>query len=273
MSYSHVLVGTDGSDTAGRAVEVAARVAAGVAAPLVVITAWQRHQSDPPARSEEARFPGGSAAAMDAQWAIETTSDAAGSARRLHVDDVRQIQAVGSPVEALLESAGTYPDGLLVVGTAGLTQRSERLVGNVPHQLTHHSPVDLLLCTRRDTGWERIALATDGSRTAARAVERGLALADAIGADATLVTVARTQERGDAILDEAASRSDGLADRPRHVIVDGDAVAGLTRGGADFDLLVIGNKGMSGPSRLLGSVSNRITHEVPTDLLLVNTTR
>ena len=39
------------------------------------------------------------------------------------------------------------------------------------------------------------------------------------------------------------------------------------------ELLVIGNKGMSGPSRLLGSVSNRVTHDLPTDLLLVNTTR
>jgi nucleotide-binding universal stress UspA family protein len=274
VSYSHVLVGTDGSKTAARAVEAAARTAAGLGAPLVIVTAWQRHQADPPARSEEARFPGGSAAAMDAHWAIETTSDAAGTARSHGVTEVRQVQAIGSPASALLESASTYPGGLLVVGTAGLGDRAERLVGNVPHQLTHHCPIDLLLCTGRSAGdWASVALATDGSRTAARAVERGVSLAAAVGSAVTLLTVARSQERGEATLDEAAARDDRLGDAPRCVVVDGDTVRGLSKAAADVDLLVIGNKGMSGPSRLLGSVANRITHEVPADLLLVNTTR
>lgn len=274
MSYTHVLVGTDGSTTAGRAVEAAARTASGLGVPLVVVTAWQRHHPDPPALSEQSHLPTGGTAAQDARWAIETTSDAAGTARALGVTDVRQVQVIGPPVEALLESAGTYPDGLLVVGTAGMTQRSERLIGNVPHQLTHHAPIDLLLCTGREAGsWKRVALATDGSRTAARAVERGAGLATAVDAEVTLLTVARSQERGRALLDDAVGHHPELAGSPQEVIVDGDAVTGLTRAGPAFDLLVIGNKGMSGPSRLLGSVSNRITHEVPTDLLLVNTTR
>jgi nucleotide-binding universal stress UspA family protein len=274
VSYSHVLVGTDGSATAGRAVAAASRAAVAADAPLVVITAWRRDHPDPPARSEESRYPGGNVAAMDAQWAIETTSDAAGVARSHGVGDVRQIQAIGAPVEALLESASTYPNALLVVGTAGLTERTERLIGNVPHQLTHHAPIDLLLCTAgHDHGWKRVALATDGSRTAARAVERGLALARGARAEATLVTVARSEARGEEVLDGAVSRGEHLRSLPRRVIVAGDTVRGLERAGTEYDLVVIGNKGMSGPSRLLGSVSNRITHEVPTDLLLVNTTR
>ncbi|WP_052667952.1 universal stress protein [Nitriliruptor alkaliphilus] len=274
MTYSHVLVGTDGSATAARAVAAAARAAAATGAPVVIVTAWQRHTADPPALSEESRYPGGSIAAMDAQWAIETTSDAAGVVRAHGVEDVRQVQAVGAPAEALLESAGTYPDALLVVGTAGLTERAERLIGNVPHQLTHHAPVDLLLCTgAHDQGWSRIALATDGSRTAARAVDRGLALARSVGAEATLLTVARSEGQGQKVLATAVDRGTGLEDLPQQVATDGDVVRGLGHAGADYDLLVIGNKGMSGPSRLLGSVSNRITHEVPTDLLLVNTTR
>ena len=126
MTYSHVLVGTDGSTTAAQAVDAAARTAVATGAPVVIVTAWQRHTADPPALSEESRYPGGSVAAMDAQWAIETTSDAAGIARARGVEDVRQVQAVGAPAEALLESASTYPDALLVVGTAGLTERAER---------------------------------------------------------------------------------------------------------------------------------------------------
>lgn len=273
MTYTHVLSGTDGSPTAVRAVEAASRVAAGLGVPIVLVTAWQRDRADGPPRSEEASYPGGSAAAMDAQWAIEVTSDGAGVARQHGVEEVRQIQAVGAPVEALLESASTYPDALLVVGTAGLSARAERLVGNVPHQLTHHSPVDLLLSTGRVEPWAEVALATDGSRTAARAVTRGAALAAAVGARATLVTVARSEADGQATLARAVERGDDLADLAQEVEVGSDPVAGLRAVAGRFDLLVIGNKGMSGPSRLLGSVANRLTHEVTTDLLLVNTTR
>lgn len=273
MTYTHVLVGTDGSRTAGRAVTAAAAVAAGLEVPFVVVTAWRRHQPDPPPLSEEAKYPGGSAAAMDAQWAIETTSEAAGVARDLGIEDVRQVQAVGAPVEALLETVSGYPEGLLVVGTAGLTERAERLLGNVPHQLTHHSPVDLLLCTGASDGWASVSLATDGSRTAARAVRRGASLAREVGAEATLLTIARSEDAGQKVLAAAADGEADLADLPRAVVVDSDPVRGLLTAGELTDLLVIGNKGMSGPSRLLGSVANRLTHEVPSDLLLVNTTR
>jgi nucleotide-binding universal stress UspA family protein len=273
VTWSHVLTGTDGSRTAGRAVDVAGRIAAALGIPLVAVTAWQRVPSDPPARSEESRYPGGNAAAMDAQWAIETTSDAAGVARTHGVTDVRQVQAVGSPAEALLETAGTYPDGMMVVGTAGLSARAERLVGNVPHQLTHHTPLDLLLCSGRSERWTSVALATDGSRTATRAVLRGLALARAVGAEPRLVTVSRSRDRGGRVLAETAGRDPALAEVPPEVHVAPDAVQGLGDVAAETDLLVIGNKGMTGPSRLLGSVANRLTHQLPTDLLLVNTTR
>jgi nucleotide-binding universal stress UspA family protein len=272
VTWSHVLTGTDGSRTAGRAVDAAGRIAAALGVPLVAVTAWQREQADPPARSEESHYPGGNAAAMDAQWAIETTSDAAGVARTHGVADVRQVQAIGSPAEALLETAGTYPDGMLVVGTAGLSARTERLVGNVPHQLTHHTPLDLLLCTGRSERWSSVALATDGSRTATRAVVRGLALARAVGAEPRLVTVSRSQDRGRRILADSV-RDRHLAEVPPEVHVAPDVAQGLGEVAAESDLLVIGNKGMTGPSRLLGSVANRLTHQVTGDLLLVNTTR
>ncbi len=57
------------------------------------------------------------------------------------------------------------------------------------------------------------------------------------------------------------------------VAIGRDVTDTLIEAAADFDMLVLGNKGMSGPSRLLGSVANSVTHHLPTDLLLVNTTR
>jgi nucleotide-binding universal stress UspA family protein len=273
--YQDVLVGTDGSATAAHAVTAASQLAAQLGVPITIATAWQRHLDDPPAASEESRYPGGNAASQESHWSADVTSDAAAVARTLGVGQVQQLHPIGHPAEALLEVADRHPKGVLVVGTAGLSQASERLLGNVPHQLTHHSPIDLLLVSGRvEAGsWRTVGLATDGSRTAGTAVDRGLALARELGATPVLLTVARDRAKGERVLDRVIER---IADRDgieRRVQVAKDPTSGMCEAAAELELLVLGNKGMSGPSRLLGSVANRLTHEVPTDLLLVNTTR
>jgi nucleotide-binding universal stress UspA family protein len=278
VTYRDVLVGTDGSPTAAAAVHAASRLAADLDVPLTIVTAWQRHLDDPPARSEEARYPGGNAASQESHWSADVTSDAAAVARTCGVRQVHQAHPIGHAADALLEVADRHPEGLLVVGTAGLSQASERLVGNVPHQLTHHSPIDLLLVTGRRgaegaTPWHTVGLATDGSRTAATAVRRGLALATATGATPVLVTVAKREEEGRERLARTLDGLDAPEGTDQRVHVGGDVARGLADAARGLDVLVLGNKGMTGPSRLLGSVANRITHQVPTDLLLVNTTR
>lgn len=275
MSAVHtgILVGSDGSPTAARAVRAAARLATALGVPLTVVTAWTREVRDRPPRREESRYPGGGASGAEAMWATQTVADAAGVARAAGAGDVDTATPQGGPADALLELAESRPGSLVVVGTRGLDQRTERLVGNVPHQLTHHCPRDLLLVRSGEDhhDWSSVAIATDGSATAALAVEHGLAVARALGVAPALLTVARDEGVGADVLAHAREGHD--ADVTTQVVVDGDVRDGLVRAARDHDLLVLGNKGMSGPSRLLGSVANRVTHEVPTDLLLVNTTR
>jgi nucleotide-binding universal stress UspA family protein len=277
VTYQDVLVGTDGSPTANVAVRTASRLAVSIEAPITIVTAWQRHLDDPPAMSEESRYPGGNAASQESHWSSDVTSDAAAIARTEGVTEVRQAHPIGHAAEALLDVADRHPDALLVVGTAGLTQAKERLVGNVPHQLTHHSPIDLLLVTDRvggdETPWRRVGLATDGSRTAGIAVDRGLGLARALGVTPVLLTVARDHGQGEKMLERALERIGDRTGLETHIQVDHDPADGMCAAAMDLDLLVLGNKGMTGPSRLLGSVANKVTHKVPTDLLLVNTTR
>lgn len=277
VPYEEVIVGTDGSRTATRAVRSAAALAAALGVPLSVVTAWARRRDDAPVASEEARYPGGVAERHEARWATTTTADAAAVARGLGVTDVRQHTPVGAPADALVRLGEQHPGALLVVGTAGLAERTERVVGNVPHQLTHHAGRDLLLVrSGTDDGphrWRRVALATDGSRTAARACRRGHALATALAAEVVLLTVDRDRGHGEEVLGRAAADlPDGDA-LTREVALAPDAARGLTEAATTYDLLVLGNRRMSGPSRLLGSVSNPVTHHVPTDLLLVDTTR
>lgn len=265
-AYSHVVVGTDGSATAMCAVHAAGAVARALEVPITVATGWYRdHVNDFDALA-------GAGSPRNAQWATDTVVDAAAVLRASGCKDVRTATPEGGPADVLLRLAEDHPGSLVVVGTVGLDSTAERLLGNIPHQLTHHVPADLLLVHRgecdADVSWSSVALATDGSDTATKAVTHGLGLAEALGARTTLVTVAPTEERGQKALTRTAVETD-----EQHVAVGRDTADVLVEAARGHDLLVLGNKGMSGPSRLLGSIANSVTHHLPTDLLLVNTTR
>jgi nucleotide-binding universal stress UspA family protein len=121
--------------------------------------------------------------------------------------------------------------------------------------------------------YQRILVGTDGSTTAAKAVDRAVELAASAGARLTILTAGRA--RGEQIVAaERARHSDAGVDIDT-VVVDSDPVSALIetaeRGG--YDLLVMGNKGMTGLSRFspLGSVPNKVSHQLPCTLLIVKT--
>ena len=272
-AWTRVLVGTDGSATAQRAVDAAGAVARALGVPITVATGWYRDRVDEMTEMADAGGDRVAAGATNASWATDVVVDAAGSLRAAGCEDVTTATPEGGPADVLLQLSDERPGTLVVVGTVGLGSTAERLLGNIPHQLTHHAHADLLLVSRSDTpggthDWSDVALATDGSSTAAVAVERGMALAGALGAATTLLTVSPSEDRGH----RAFSRTPAPTDNTRGA-VGRDVSSTLVAVAGDFDLLVLGNKGMSGASRLLGSVANSVTHDLPTDLLLVNTTR
>ena len=119
----------------------------------------------------------------------------------------------------------------------------------------------------------RILVGTDGSKTAARAVERAVDVAKATGATLTIVTVDDNEARARETAEGAAAKyaSTGVAIDAR--TARGDAPTALVELSEEYDLLVLGNKGMTGVSRfVLGSVPNKVSHHVPCSLLIVRTT-
>lgn len=141
--------------------------------------------------------------------------------------------------------------------------------------------------------YARIVVGTDGSDTAAAAVRHALALARTTGAELHLVT-AWTRVPAMAVagvpappavptddgawigplhrdlLDQAASHG---VPAQAHAVDDSPARALLsvaTDVGAD--LLVVGNRGMTGLRGRLGSVPNTVAHKAPCAVLVVPTT-
>ena len=123
--------------------------------------------------------------------------------------------------------------------------------------------------------YQRILVGTDGSSTAAKAVDRAVDVARAAGASLTIFSAAKA-DKGERVVSTEASRHADSGVSIDTMVVDGepvDALIGTARDGG-YDLLVMGNRGMTGVARFLrlGSVPNKVSHHLPCSLLIVKTT-
>ena len=124
--------------------------------------------------------------------------------------------------------------------------------------------------------YRKILVASDGSATAHKAVDRAVEVASHTGADVTILTVGKPDKAGRI----AAAEAERVATGNDRVAIatktdDGDAAQIILDEAEQgrYDLLVVGNKGMTGAGRfLLGSVPNKISHHAPCALLIVRTT-
>lgn len=130
-----------------------------------------------------------------------------------------------------------------------------------------------------------VLVATDGSEIAARAATRGVALADALGADVHVLSVADVRDRPgwtdvretereraahavDAVADEAVERGISTSTSVREGRPHREIVAAAER--RDADLLVLGTHGRTGlRRRLLGSVATSVIQDAPCPVLTV----
>ncbi len=141
MAYRTIVVGTDGSETALRAVARAAELAAADDARLVVTTAFERQDATPD-----------DAVPNDVRWMLTDSSTAETHARRgralaheAGVSDVVVQAVAGAPAEMLIETAETFSADLIVVGSVGLTASAHFLLGSVASTVLHHAPADVLV--------------------------------------------------------------------------------------------------------------------------------
>ena len=124
--------------------------------------------------------------------------------------------------------------------------------------------------------YQRILVGTDGSGTAAKAVARAVELAKSTGASLTILTAGKDDAKGRQRVEEAKATHDDSGVSIDTAVVDDDPVTALidTARSGSYDLIVVGNKGMTGVSRFfhVGAVPNKLSHHLPTNLLIVRTT-
>ena len=142
--FSSIVVGTDGSETATRAVRQAVELAHAVGAKIELVSAYE---PVPAQRIDEERRQ----APEDLQWAINpredvdaTLEEAAVVAREAGVP-VNLYARQGDPADAILDVAEEVEADLIVVGNKGMTGAKRFLLGSVPNKVSHHAPCSVLI--------------------------------------------------------------------------------------------------------------------------------
>lgn len=138
--YQTIVVGTDGSDTAGHAVRQALHLAQALGSTLHVVTAWQ--PVSPLALSGQIGAPP-PLPLDDGAWVTALHDEVVAQGKALDVEVVPHSVQEGA-VHALLEVADQVEAGLIVVGNAGLRGILGHLP-SVPSTIAHKAKCAVLV--------------------------------------------------------------------------------------------------------------------------------
>ena len=278
MTFKHILVGTNLSPTARVATDRAAMLARRLEAKLTLI------------------------------YAGKNPGYPLGALGRYYGADYAVVP--GGPAEVLVSECERLGADLLVVGSVGMTGARRFMLGSVPNKVSHSAPIDLLIvksdfeqASTRANEYRHILIGTDGSETAMHAVDVGCGIAAALEAKAVILSAFDPSTEGateteaygprvdgddagaeswrvggsahaTAVLDRAAERSKRFGEVAKVRAVEGTPADALlsVADQEDFDLIVVGNVGMTGAKRfMLGNVPHRVSHRAPVDVLILRT--
>ena len=142
--FTSIVVGTDGSETAGKAVLQATELARQVGASISLVSAYEP-VSQNRLRDERREVP------KDLEWMVNpredveaTLKDASENVEGAGVK-VQTYAREGDAADAILDVAEETSADLIVVGNKGMTGTKRFLLGSVPNKVSHHAPCSVLI--------------------------------------------------------------------------------------------------------------------------------
>jgi nucleotide-binding universal stress UspA family protein len=142
--FTRIVVGTDGSDTAGEAVRQAIDLAKLSGASLSIVSAY-----DPvPKRqleSEKLDAPADVQYEIGPREDVNLVLDAAAATAKKEGLDVQTHPVEDDPADAILNVAEETNADLIVVGNKGMAGARRFLLGSVPNNVSHHAPCSVII--------------------------------------------------------------------------------------------------------------------------------
>ena len=291
------VVATDGSASAGVALDLVAGIAWPTGSSIRVIQATQTgaalYGGPLPATPYIETEP------LDAhlrQAAADTVLEARARLARPGLDVTADV-VMGRPATAIVETAAAHRADLVVVGSRGHGRIESMLLGSVSAEVVHHATVPVLVA--RGTTVDRVVVAWDGSACAraaadlltswpifARSQVHVVSVADvqipwwsgfpmngsselqAPYAETVIAANAEHEQLARELSDEL--RAAGLAAEPE--LRDGDPATALIAAATAMraDLIVLGTHGRTGlAGLLLGGVARDVARHAPCSVLVV----
>ena len=142
--FESIVVGTDGSQTAGEAVRQATELARLTGGRVHVVSAYEASGSAR-LRDERRKVP------EEMQWMVNPRDDAE-QALREAADGLRDAGVEvstyarrGDPADAILDVAEEQNADAIVVGNKGMSGAKRFLLGSVPNKVSHHAPCTVVI--------------------------------------------------------------------------------------------------------------------------------
>ena len=181
------------------------------------------------------------------------------------------------PHAGIVAAAEEIRPDLIIIGRCGKSALARILMGNVTARVIGKSPINVLVVPRGGmVGFQRILVASDGSRFSEAAWK--LALSMAKQAKSQLTGVAVAPEEGDIIETQAIIRRMLTDSSTAGVPLKGINPQGINPADGivqqaikhEVDLIIVGSYGRTGLKKLLmGSVTERVIGQSPCPVLVV----
>lgn len=136
-----IAVGTDGSESAAKALDAAIDLAVIANASLVVISAYSPGRGPDPEKLRE-ELPHEDRWAVNPNGEVDSILLRAVRLARSHGLDVRSVASAGNPADVLCEHAASEQADVLVIGNKGIQRR---MLNNVVHRIASHAPCAVLI--------------------------------------------------------------------------------------------------------------------------------
>ena len=145
--YQRIVVGTDGSETAGVALHHAIQLAKATGATLHVVNSYKPVLAGSIGSTAAVGGPTFDIEALNGGLEHESSvicSHAASQAERENVKCETHTM-MGDPADSLIDLAEQLDADLIVIGNRGMTGVKRFVLGSVPNKVSHHAPCSLLI--------------------------------------------------------------------------------------------------------------------------------
>ena len=141
---SSIVLGTDGSDTAKKAVREATELAKLLGATIDLVSAYEPVPAQR-LRVEARDVPDDVSWMVNPREDVEATLKEAAEEVKAAGVTVETFAREGDPADAILDVAEERGADLIVVGNRGMTGAKRFLLGSVPNKVSHHAPCSVLI--------------------------------------------------------------------------------------------------------------------------------